>query len=156
MKKVVLLILVLIQTFNAYSQLERDKQLHFLGGTLFGLVGAGAASQISDGNRAWTFVGALGGSLLIGLAKEAIDENQYNGWDNGDLLTTILGGVTAGITVDIFKQAKKRKRARIFKEAMDAQKEASYNYKNDVDNSFPFSRLSPRVLESLIENNSKS
>ena len=109
------LLLFSIQTIH--GQIESDKALHFLGGNLYGLVGAGLASQISDGDRTWTFIGSLGGSLLIGLAKESIDENQYGGWDNADLLATVLGGATVGITIDIFKKRKQRKREKLYKEA---------------------------------------
>lgn len=117
-KTTTILILFFLIT-NAYGQIAQDKALHFLGGNLYGLVGAGVASQISKGNRAWTFAGSIGGSLLIGLAKEAIDENQYNGWDNADLLATVLGGATVGLTIDIFKQKKKRKRDELYKQALD-------------------------------------
>ena len=112
----VLMIMFTLQTLKA--QLEGDKALHFLGGNLFGLVGAGVANEISDGNRTWTFVGAVGGSLLIGLAKESIDQNQYGGWDNADLLATVLGGVTVGVTIDIFKKRKARKRQQLFRDAV--------------------------------------
>ncbi len=112
------LCLILFSVHTIYGQIERDKALHFLGGNLFGLVGAGLASQISDGDRTWTFVGSLGGSLLIGLAKESIDEKQYGGWDNADLLATVLGGATVGVTIDIFKKRRQRKREKLFKDAM--------------------------------------
>ncbi len=117
-KTTTVLILFFLIT-NSYGQLEQDKALHFLGGSLFGLAGAGLASEISKGNRAWTFAGSIGGSLLIGLAKEAIDQNQYNGWDNADLLATVLGGASVGFTIDIFNQKKKRKRDALYKQAID-------------------------------------
>ena len=70
---------------------------------MFGLAGAGIAKQASNGNRWWTFAGAVGGSALVGLGKEAIDAGQENNsWDNDDLLATILGGVTVGVVIDIF------------------------------------------------------
>jgi len=105
-----LLLLLCYTTTNA--QIERDKVLHFIGGNLYGLAGAGIAKQISKGDRWWTFAGAIGGSTLIGLGKEAVDASQRpNGWDNDDLLATILGGATVGVTIDIFTNNKK-KRAR--------------------------------------------
>ncbi|WP_211251565.1 hypothetical protein [Maribacter antarcticus] len=119
MRRITLLFLILVLLITkSYAQIEKDKALHFLGGNLYGLVGAGLASQISKGNRAWTFVGSVGGSFLIGLAKEAIDENQYNGWDNADLLATVLGGASVGVTIDVFKKRKKRKRDEIFRNAI--------------------------------------
>ena len=121
MKGFLIVALSIILVTDAFGQIEGDKALHFLGGNLYGLVGAGVASEISDGNRTWTFIGAVGGSLLIGLAKESIDQKQYGGWDNADLLATVLGGVTVGATIDIFKKRKQRKRERLFKEAVGAQ-----------------------------------
>lgn len=96
---------------NVNGQVERDKALHFLGGNLYGLAGAGIAKQLSDGNRYWTFAGAVGGSLAIGLAKEAVDAGQReNGWDNEDLLATVLGGMTVGLTIELFTNKKRQKR----------------------------------------------
>ncbi len=96
---------------NLWGQVETDKALHFLGGNLFGLAGAGIAKNATNGNRWWTFAGAVGGSALIGLGKEAIDAGQSNNsWDNEDVLATILGGVTVGITIDIFTDHKNNKK----------------------------------------------
>ena len=111
MKKSLYFSLAFCLVQNLFSQVETDKALHFLGGNLFGLAGAGIAKQATNGNRWWTFAGAVGGSALVGLGKEAVDAGQReNGWDNEDLLATILGGVTVGITVDIFTDHKKDKK----------------------------------------------
>ena len=98
------------------AQIEKDKALHFLGGGLFGLAGAGIAKEISKGDRWWTFAGAVGGSALVGLGKEAIDSGQSgNSWDNEDVLATILGGITVGVAIDLFtdheRAAKRRQRS---------------------------------------------
>ncbi len=105
--------LVFLMCLNMVSgQVDRDKVLHFVGGNLYGLVGAGVAKQISDGNRWWTFAGSIGGSALVGLGKEAIDASQReNGWDNDDLWATILGGATVGVTIDIFSNKKKNRKS---------------------------------------------
>lgn len=106
------LVLFMLASY-CHGQLERDKALHFLGGNLFGLAGAGIAKQASDGNRIWTFVGSVAGSALIGVAKEAVDAGQReNGWDNDDLAATVLGGVTVGATIDLFSKKKDKKRLR--------------------------------------------
>jgi len=55
MKKIFAFFFILGLLHSTYSQVEQDKVLHFLGGNLYGLVGAGVASQISDGDRTWTF-----------------------------------------------------------------------------------------------------
>lgn len=112
MKKLIPTLVLFVLGSQLYGQIERDKALHFLGGSLFGLAGAGIAKQASDGNRVWTFVGAVAGSTLIGLAKETVDSGQQeNGWDNDDLLATILGGVTVGVAIEVFSK-KRNKRLR--------------------------------------------
>lgn len=104
-------LLVFMIGSQLFGQIERDKALHFLGGNLFGLAGAGVAKQISDGNRAWTFVGSVVGSALVGIGKEAVDSGQEgNQWDNDDLAATILGGVTVGVTIEIFSKKRNKKK----------------------------------------------
>ena len=141
MRTVLLVCLVVCFAAKGYSQIGEDKVLHFVGGNLFGMVGAGLANQISDGNRAWTFAGSVGGSLLIGLAKEGIDQNQYGGWDNSDLLATVLGGVSVGVTIDVFKQKKKRKRAQLYREAIGFKIEHDY---------YPMDSISPATSLSVL------
>ena len=102
-----LLIPVILQ-----GQVREDHILHFGAGMVAGGVGAYAASEISGGSRGWTFAGAVAGSLLAGLAKEAVDAgNPDNQWDNTDLAATALGGVTIGVTIDLFTAGARRKRS---------------------------------------------
>lgn len=113
MRTLIPTLLLFVLALHCHGQVERDKALHFLGGNLFGLAGAGIAKQASDGNRIWTFVGSVAGSTLIGLAKETVDAGQSNnGWDNDDLAATILGGVTVGVTIDLFAKKDDKKRLR--------------------------------------------
>lgn len=142
MTRLLFISLIFFSAHTIYGQIEHDKTLHFLGGNLFGLVGAGIAGEISDGDRTWTFVGSLGGSLLIGLAKESIDQRQYGGWDNADLLATVLGGATVGLTIDIFKKRKQRKRDKLFKDAVGR----SYF---DIKKTFPVKTLEINSLSLL-------
>ncbi|OQD42623.1 hypothetical protein BUL40_08830 [Croceivirga radicis] len=122
MCKKLTLLPVLLFCFLAHSQLEKDKALHFLGGNLYGLAGAGIAKQISKGNRFWTFAGAVGGSALIGLGKEAIDSGKGgSGWDNEDLLATVLGGLTVGVTIDLFTNHERQKKRFAAKQKLNAQ-----------------------------------
>lgn len=110
MKKLISTLVFLFFLNSVCAQVDRDKVLHYIGGNLYGLAGAGIAKQISKGDRWWTFAGAIGGSTLIGLGKEAVDASQReDGWDNEDLLATILGGATVGIVIDI-AGGRKRKR----------------------------------------------
>ncbi|MGB7394138.1 MAG: hypothetical protein WA913_07085 [Pricia sp.] len=92
-----------------HAQVQRDKVLHFGGGVLSGAAGALVANKLSDGNRFWTFTGAVGGSLIAGVVKETIDQGKSdNRWDNGDLAATVFGGVTVGVTIDLFSGKKRR------------------------------------------------
>lgn len=112
MPKILFLLALFIQ-LTLYAQIRKDHVLHFGAGMVSGAAGALIASEISDQNRFWTFSGAVAGSLLAGLAKEAIDAGQPdNRWNNSDLGATVLGGITVGVTIDLFTARPwKRKRA---------------------------------------------
>ncbi|GLU45518.1 hypothetical protein [Allomuricauda sp. NBRC 101325] len=106
-------LLFFVLATSTYAQLEHDKTLHFIGGSLFGLAGAGIAKQASKGNRVWTFVGAVASSAIVGVAKEAVDaSNPSNSWDNEDLAATILGGVTVGLAIELFAKKDSHRRLR--------------------------------------------
>ncbi len=92
------------------AQVQDDKALHFSAGAISGAAGALVASEISDNNKFWTFAGSVTASLLAGAIKETIDQRNYNGWDNADLGATVLGGVSAGVTFNIFTGKSKRPR----------------------------------------------
>lgn len=129
MRTLIPTLVFLVLAFYCHGQVERDKALHFLGGNLFGLAGAGIAKQASEGNRIWTFVGSVAGSTLIGLAKEAVDAGQReNGWDNGDLAATVLGGVTVGVTIDLFSKKDDKKRLRGRYSQLDLKKQKPFPY----------------------------
>ncbi|MGB5668798.1 MAG: hypothetical protein WBM53_18320 [Maribacter sp.] len=110
MKHVITFIVLLFSLSQVSGQIENDKILHFGAGAVSGALGAFVASELSDGNRGWTFAGAVGGSLIAGLAKEAVDQKNSNNWDNADLAATVLGGVSVGVTIDLFSGKKRRKR----------------------------------------------
>ena len=109
MKNILRLLILLFSVSQLHAQVENDKVLHIGAGALSGAAGAFLASEISGGNRTWTFVGAVGTSLLAGLAKESLDQGNGNSWDNGDLAATVLGGVAVGVTIDLFSGKKRRK-----------------------------------------------
>lgn len=131
MRTLIPTLVFLVLASYCHGQVERDKALHFLGGNLFGLAGAGIAKQASDGNRVWTFVGSVAGSTLIGLAKEAVDAGQReNGWDNDDLAATVLGGVTVGVTIDLFSKKDNKRRLRGRYSQLDLNKRKHFSYPN--------------------------
>lgn len=99
---IIILLMTVICTNYLAAQLEEDKTLHFAAGAITGGIGALVASEISDNNKFWTLAGSVAGSLLAGTVKEAVDQHRYNGWDNADLGATVLGGVSAGVSFNIF------------------------------------------------------
>ncbi|WP_188370219.1 hypothetical protein [Muriicola marianensis] len=109
MKKLVLLLFLFSIAGQAQSN---DKILHFGAGIATGAAGAFIAHEISGGNKWWSIAGAVGGSLMAGLAKEVIDKNKGGPWDNGDVVHTVAGGITVGIAIEIFSGRKKRKSSR--------------------------------------------
>jgi uncharacterized protein YfiM (DUF2279 family) len=86
------------------AQIERDKIAHFGLGAVSGAAGAFVASELTDRNRFWTVTGSIAGSLLAGVAKEALDERTANSWDNADLGATVLGGITVGVTIELISK----------------------------------------------------
>jgi hypothetical protein len=109
MKKVILLV-VLFSFGKAHSQ-DHEILLHYGAGLVAGGAGAFLAHEISGGDKWWTIAGAVGTSLLAGVAKEAIDKWEDGNWDNAELAATVAGGVTVGVTIEIFHGRKKRKSA---------------------------------------------
>lgn len=98
------LVLVLLIQFSMRGQVEQDKALHFAAGAFAGATGALIASKVTKRNRFWTVTGSVAASLLAGLAKEAIDSGNGGEWDNGDLGATVLGGVTVGVSIELFSK----------------------------------------------------
>lgn len=99
-----ILVLLFFVQFSLQGQVEEDKALHFAAGAVSGAAGALIASKISKRNRFWTVTGSVAASLLAGLTKEAIDKGNGGNWDNGDLAATVLGGVTVGVSIELFSK----------------------------------------------------
>jgi hypothetical protein len=102
-------VMLLLPPLLLGAQVRKDHVLHFGAGIVSGGAGALVASELSDGNRFWTFTGAVGTSLLAGVAKEVLDKGKGKKWENSDIGATVLGGITIGVTIDLFT-AKARKR----------------------------------------------
>ncbi|MGB5228068.1 MAG: hypothetical protein WBN55_07360 [Eudoraea sp.] len=99
-----ILVLLFFVQFSLQGQVEEDKALHFAAGAFSGAAGALIASKITNRNRFWTVTSSVAASLLAGLAKEAIDKGNGGKWDNGDLAATVLGGVTVGVSIELFSK----------------------------------------------------
>jgi uncharacterized protein YfiM (DUF2279 family) len=99
-----IIVLLLLVQFSVRGQVQEDKALHFAAGAFSGAAGALIASKITNRNRFWTVTGSVAASLLAGLTKEAIDKGNGSKWDNGDLAATVLGGVTVGVSIELFSK----------------------------------------------------
>lgn len=107
MKLPAILTILLLAGQLGQAQIENDKVLHFAGGGLFGLAGAGLGKELLGDSPAGTIGGALILSTAVGAGKEALDASRENGqWDNADLLATSLGGLAAGLLVELFTRRK--------------------------------------------------
>jgi hypothetical protein len=120
--KLTIIVVAILACNQSFAQIQNDDVLHFSAGILSGAGGALIASEISNGDRFWTFAGAVAGSILAGSIKEAIDERNYNGWDNRDLGATILGGVTAGVTIDLLTSKRRKRKNSAYEETWNAIK----------------------------------
>jgi hypothetical protein len=97
--------------FQSYDkELSPEHRLHFL-------VGATASSMAYDftyrktQNKNKAFWNGVTASIGVGIVKESIDAAVRDSHiDKNDLFSAILGGVTAGITINILNSTKKNKK----------------------------------------------
>jgi uncharacterized protein YfiM (DUF2279 family) len=99
----ILLFLFLIPTLS-YSQLltQKDKQMHFAAGAL---VSAGTYSLVytKTKSKKKALIYSVASSILIGTLKELYDSREKgNRFDTRDLLATSYGGLSIGVTFNIF------------------------------------------------------
>ena len=107
-------ILILIPTLT-FGQLltESDKQKHFSAGVVLGGIAYGIVLEETEDKTA-ALVASIVTAFAAGYIKETFDSNNGIRFDNRDLLATTYGGLSMGITLDIFARNGKRKK-RIFK-----------------------------------------
>lgn len=112
----ILYILILIPTLT-FGQLltESDKKQHFSAGFVLGGVAYGLVLEQTEDKTA-AFLASIVTAVAAGYIKETYDKKRGYGFDNRDLLATTYGGLSMGITLDIFaRNGKKRKRIISFK-----------------------------------------
>jgi len=109
MKKLVLLLFLTTNTIN--SQIAQDKKLHYAAGIISGAVGYDFVYKKTN-NKKLAFAGSVFTSMLAGVVKETLDSKEPgNYFDKKDLVATTLGGITVGLTIELFnKKSKKRKK----------------------------------------------
>ena len=80
---------------NFLGSLPVDKYIHFIVGILFGVL----LYRLIPLELGWRILISLGGTALIGTAKETYDYLDYGLFDTKDLLATFIGGVVGLILV---------------------------------------------------------
>ena len=110
MKKTLLfLLLFCFSGINAQLLAESDKQKHYAAGAIVGSLTYGIVLGETH-DKTLAFAASVVGAFAAGYLKETFDAKQGYGFDDRDLLATTYGGLTIGITLDIFaKDGKKNK-----------------------------------------------
>jgi len=108
MKKLILISL-LLSFFNVNAQLltENDKQKHFAAGAVIGSLAYGIILEESQDKKT-AFIASVAAAFAAGYLKETIDKKNGYKFDNRDLLASTYGGLTIGITLDIFAKDGKK------------------------------------------------
>lgn len=116
MRRLIALFLLLpTLTLNAQLLHEPDKQKHFAAGTVIGGIAYGIVLQESE-DKTLAMAASIVTAFAAGYIKETYDKKRGYTFDNRDLLATSYGGLSMGITLDIFaRDGKKRKRIISFK-----------------------------------------
>lgn len=102
------IVLFFLSSFNFYGQNFENAAKHVGAGVVVGGVGGYAAHKIFNGQRGWTWAGAVGSSLAAGLAKETYDKSTSGIWQTDDVLYTTLGGVISGLAMEFLFNKSKR------------------------------------------------
>lgn len=94
---------------SAQNMAEKDKQKHFVAGTISGAGGYAIGYKITK-KKGWAMVSSVVASSLAGLAKESFDKSQGRDWSGADLKATMFGGITVGTTFNIAQKRKRKKK----------------------------------------------
>jgi len=108
MKRLAFMLLFTFNTVNA-QEIPKDKQMHFAAGTITGSLGYSYIyGKTKDRKKA--FIAGVITSIAVGICKETLDSTQPgNKFDLRDLTATTLGGITVGVTINLFDKKKKKR-----------------------------------------------
>ena len=111
MKKLIFISL-LLSFFNLNAQLltESDKRAHFTAGAAFGGIAYGLMLEETE-SKPIAMAASILTAFTVGYIKESHDAKRGYGFDNRDLLATTYGGLSIGITLDIFARKPKKGRS---------------------------------------------
>ena len=102
----ILLIIVFLTTTIMFPQAitEKDKQLHFSAGMVFGALGYDMVWQRTK-NKKHAIWGGIALASAAGISKELIDARVLDQkLDKNDLFATVLGGITVSVTIPLFRK----------------------------------------------------
>ena len=108
--KLIFLYLILVPTL-VFGQLmtEEDKQKHFAAGAIVSTLTYGVVyKKTKDKNKALVY--SIASSIVVGALKELADSRiPGSKFDTRDLLATSYGGISIGVTLNLFTRKKKKK-----------------------------------------------
>lgn len=108
--KSILFIFLLLLSSNLTAQNPKDAAKHIGAGVVVGGLGGYAAHKLSNGQKSWTWAGAVGSSLVAGLAKETFyDKPKGAEWESKDVLYTTLGGVLSVMVLEVLLSTTRRR-----------------------------------------------
>lgn len=85
-----------------------DKQMHFEAGAMIGSLTYAVVAETTNSKKK-AFLYSLLATSAAGLAKELVDTQPGgSGFNTGDLGATALGGLTVGMTFEIFNKKKRQ------------------------------------------------
>lgn len=110
MKKCFPFVIVFLFHLCIKAQIPEDKVKHFGAGVVIGGIGGYAANKIFNGDKYWTWTGAIVSSLAAGVAKEVWDESRGSTAETSDVVYTVLGGAISGLVLDLLLKDGRRSR----------------------------------------------
>ena len=85
-----------------------DKQMHFEAGAMIGSLTYAVVAETTNSKKK-AFLYSMLATSMAGLAKELVDTQPGgSGFDSGELGATALGGLTVGMTFEIFNKKKRQ------------------------------------------------
>jgi putative lipoprotein len=101
--------LLLLSTFSYGQHVEVDKKMHFAAGAAISAF-TYTAVGLSTKNKTKALIYSVAVGSVFGLAKEVYDSRKGgSGFNNADLVATVLGSVSVGVTLNVLTGKKKNK-----------------------------------------------
>jgi len=106
----ILLLFLPLTHIGAQLLTESDKKAHFAAGAVVGGIAYGLMLEETE-SKPIAMAASILTAFTVGYIKESRDAKRGYGFDNRDLLATTYGGLSMGITLDIFARKPKKGRS---------------------------------------------